>query len=794
MVPKSQKERIRVKITKHQSKTTIKMKTDNEYLERAKEIISTAGISDNSIATMAIKYIFPELNQENTGDDAKNRNHNTNRVFPVIARENKTGKLIIINGGQLDYNGSDEYIKYVSDDGYHVYNPDEITFYDEYENPETEKETSDFKTGDWIVEELSGEWLVITDEQLFTYTAENRSGEQFFIQKESARHTGYHRWTQDDAKPGDVLADYAPDLDNPLSFILKDFKHIKYNLVRESDYHSFCYLKANERQQFCTGRWHHIHNLKPATAKQQELLFSKMKESGYSWNPESLELSTPETQDFNPNCWCICTNSFETPIRKYKKDLMYLFSKNTRSEIDAMTPAQKNNFRKWTIDDAKPGQVLKDKDGNIGRFQKTKEYSHCKFWYSYFYRNPSGVMYGLQFRIFEGTVHMAEGTQPASLDDIEFLSNGLTEAGYEWNETSCSLSKIQNGVNDYSAEKNESNTYRMLKRNDKDAKEILGKMQELLDNANKQGHDIVRVEDIENAFPELRKSECDRIRKEIIDIVKSQKEQQCHIDGTVYDKMITWLEKQGNITELSEEEQNKFAKNVLTSCASSFMNYLDAHRYEGKMCVSNRECEDIENAFHNAMWDRLHNYYCMYIEKQDEPKTCYDTCDSSMMNNKKKSTYGEKRDFGYFDEKPANKVEPKFKVDDWVVQKNSGVYKVIEICESWYEVIDFEDNHYSISFDKEYMCHLWSINDARNGDVLACNGSVFIFKEEYMAGKPTAYCGLVNGVFHVSSWCCWTNEKCYPSTKEQQNLLFSKMKASGWSWNPDTHELTRNEQ
>lgn len=41
-------------------------------------------------------------------------------------------------------------------------------------------------------------------------------------------------------------------------------------------------------------------------------------------------------------------------------------------------------------------------------------------------------------------------------------------------------------------------------------------------------------------------------------------------------------------------------------------------------------------------------------------------------------------------------VEPKFHEGNWVVQKNSGVYKVIEICKSWYEVIDFEDNHYSI--------------------------------------------------------------------------------------------------
>ena len=84
-----------------------------------------------------------------------------------------------------------------------------------------------------------------------------------------------------------------------------------------------------------------------------------------------------------------------------------------------------------------------------------------------------------------------------------------------------------------------------------------------------------------------------------------------------------WLEKQGGIDKLSEEEQNSIAYGVITSCAMAFIDYLDAHKYEGKMCVSNGECEDIENAFHNGMFDRLHRYYCKYIEKQGEQEQLY---------------------------------------------------------------------------------------------------------------------------------------------------------------------------
>lgn len=40
------------------------------------------------------------------------------------------------------------------------------------------------------------------------------------------------------------------------------------------------------------------------------------------------------------------------------------------------------------------------------------------------------------------------------------------------------------------------------------------------------------------------------------------------------------------------------------------------------------------------------------------------------------------------EQKPTDKTEPKFKVGDWVVQENIGVYKIIEICEFRYEVYE----------------------------------------------------------------------------------------------------------
>ena len=50
--------------------------------------------------------------------------------------------------------------------------------------------------------------------------------------------------------------------------------------------------------------------------------------------------------------------------------------------------------------------------------------------------------------------------------------------------------------------------------------------------------------------------------------------------------------------------------------ALAFMNLLDSERPEGKMCLSNMECADIEDAFKVGDWDKLFRYYEKYLKKQ----------------------------------------------------------------------------------------------------------------------------------------------------------------------------------
>ena len=77
--------------------------------------------------------------------------------------------------------------------------------------------------------------------------------------------------------------------------------------------------------------------------------------------------------------------------------------------------------------------------------------------------------------------------------------------------------------------------------NIKKFEDFLDRMHGLLDNAKKQGHIIVRVEDLENTFPELKESEDERIRKALIRFHKST----IDVDGIKGEDIIAWLETQG---------------------------------------------------------------------------------------------------------------------------------------------------------------------------------------------------------------------------------------------------------
>ena len=92
--------------------------------------------------------------------------------------------------------------------------------------------------------------------------------------------TYFRHWTIQDAKDGDVLVD---DLGNICIYQEPSTKLM---------YHSFCY--GNHKWFIDCGGSHKIVGTCPATLKQRDLLFKKMKEAGYEWDAEKKELKMIE--------------------------------------------------------------------------------------------------------------------------------------------------------------------------------------------------------------------------------------------------------------------------------------------------------------------------------------------------------------------------------------------------------------------------------------------------------------------------------------------------------------------
>lgn len=177
---------------------------------------------------------------------------------------------------------------------------------------------------------------------------------------------------------------------------------------------------------------------------------------------------------------------------------------------------------------------------------------------------------------------------------------------------------------------------------------------------------------LEIIFPELAESEDERIRRFLVELVSNDKLIDFgglyKVRNVLYDDVLTYLEKQKGVeaeiekayknadkiqyekgfedgvasvkpAEWSEEDE-RILKGIIglidhdqhydvsnnemlawlkslrpqpnRNLAISFMNYLDKHRPDGKMCLSNGECADIEKAFKEEDWAKVIRYVNKY--------------------------------------------------------------------------------------------------------------------------------------------------------------------------------------
>ena len=144
-------------------------------------------------------------------------------------------------------------------------------------------------------------------------------------------------------------------------------------------------------------------------------------------------------------------------------------------------------------------------------------------------------------------------------------------------------------------------------------------------------------------------------------------------------------------------------------------------------------------------------------------------------------------------EEKAFKVEPKFKVGDWVVDRNGTVQQIL----SYKDCIYKHTNGYSSKmFEDEWR--MWNIaKDAKDGDVLATDdGNIFVFDGTVEEDKyPFAYYGLTRRRFEsYDRRLPFTHNNVHPATKEQLDQLEKAMADAGYTFDFEKKELRKIEQ
>ena len=157
----------------------------------------------------------------------------------------------------------------------------------------------------------------------------------------------------------------------------------------------------------------------------------------------------------------------------------------------------------------------------------------------------------------------------------------------------------------------------------------------------------------------------------------------------------------------------------------------------------------------------------------------------------------------------APKVEPKFRNGVWVTNSIETLQITGYDIDYGYQV-DYKGNLQHRDTDiveKEY--HIWTIQDAKDGDVLCLyynnRKTFFIFKAIIGEG------GYADILVH----CCYRGKYqylepsfngecrmhqisdggyCLPADKEEQDILFQKMKEAGYKWDAEKKELKKIEQ
>lgn len=271
----------------------------------------------------------------------------------------------------------------------------------------------------------------------------------------------------------------------------------------------------------------------------------------------------------------------------------------------------------------------------------------------------------------------------------------------------------------------------------------------------------VSKDELEYLFPELKESEDEKIRKDLIWAINKD----WFMNGnTIKDSKFTkkdilaWLDRQSNNYSHLIELKAKA--------------YDDAKDRMSYAYNQNR----VSISFMNEIFPNIK----LYENQSNKPKgkTALEAINEEKIDN-------------------ANKVKSPFHEGDWIVSNNTKIVFLVKYYSFYLNSYTFEDtNGYIYSHcipptEKDY--HLWNIKDAKDGDVLQLGKVTAIFQNYISDKECRCYCSVFEGEFRIpihynDIYGC---HNAIPATKEQRDTLMKAMTDAGYTFDFEKKELKK---
>ena len=278
----------------------------------------------------------------------------------------------------------------------------------------------------------------------------------------------------------------------------------------------------------------------------------------------------------------------------------------------------------------------------------------------------------------------------------------------------------------------------------------------------------------------------ERIKNSLINLIKMSSE----VGGFALhkweaDEMLAWLERQGEHANFRNKIQ--VGDKVTRNEAGVLVNLSQLNRVAKKNEKQGEQKFEMKSAAESLGVD------------SDTYNKIVDEC---IFGEQKPANKIEPKDYSSIDPhfgKPIDKVEPKFHEGEWITN-GDYTWKIVEVKPLDY-ILQSQDGNIvdDTIYHVDEQFHSFTIADAKNGDVLVCNGNI----KNSNGIKYERIClfnNLDNAFFILTKTSNFVEEynidvnidypdNTVPATKEQKEILFMAMKDAGYEFDFEKKEL-----